>query len=119
MMPSQCSRSGYANRSGVVRKRVVVGEPSVDAHRRRSIEPGEECQFLHVVGKSVLRIEDRRRQRAAQRISCLQVPLTPRYLTDVAPQRRGIVAERIVHPLRYLVGHVGNVWHWTREYVAG
>jgi len=91
----------------------------VDSHRRGTIEPGEECQFLHVVSEAVDGIEDRRSKSPAQRVTDLEVVLTTRLLSNVAPGRDWIVAERVVHPFRYFVGHIGDVGHRAHKDFAG
>jgi len=72
-----------------------------------------------MVREPVLRIKNRRRERAAQWISDLQVILTTWLLPDVTPGGNGVVAERIIHPFRDLVRHGRNVLHPTPEYSAG
>jgi len=112
-------RASVADRSSIPQKRSVVREPPVNSHRRRSIEPREEGQFLHVVSESVLGIENGRRQCPAQWIAYLKVGLTPGYLSRVAPRRGWIVAKRIVRPLAHLVRRNRHVWDRAHENLAG
>jgi hypothetical protein len=107
-----------ADRAGVVQERRVVGKPSVDSDGRRAIEPGEESQFLHVVGETIGH-GDGRRKTSAQRIAHFEVALAARLLADVAPCRNWIVTERIVHPFRHFVRHDGDVGNGAHEDVAG
>src|SRR5438552_17505960 len=78
---------------------VVVGKPAVHGNRMRTVEPGEERQLLQVVVKSVDRARDRGNIRTGQRITDLQVALASAHLADVPPQRRRIVAKRVVKVL--------------------
>jgi len=59
------SLGSVANWPGILQECAIVGEPAVNSDRRRTIEPGEESQFLHVIGESVRRIEDGRSQCSA------------------------------------------------------
>ena len=102
-----------------MRERVIVREPSIHSNGWRSVEPGEKRQLLHVVGEFIRRIENRRRQRAAQRITYLQIVLAPGYLSDVAPRRRRIIAERIVHPFSHFMRDAVHVRRRVDENFAG
>src|SRR5438552_6232435 len=98
---------------------VVVGEPAVHTNRRRSVKPGEERQLLQVVVKSVDRACDRGNVRTGQRITDLQVALASAHLADVPPQRRRIVAKRVVHPFADFVSRDRNVTNSGTEETCG
>ena len=66
-------------RAGVAHERCVVGEPAVDRHGWSSVEPGIECEFLQVVGKTV-RPNNWRRIGTCERVSDFEIVLAAAYL---------------------------------------
>ena len=106
------------NGSGILQERAVVGEPAMNSDRRRAIEPGEERQFLHVIGETVRGIEDGGSQGSAERVTKLQVVLASSYLSYMPPRRRRIVAERIVHPFRDFMRSDRDIWNRADENFA-
>src|SRR5438094_4960367 len=72
-----------------------------------------------MVVKSVDRACDRGDVRTGQRISDLQVALAPAHLADVPPQRRRIVAKRVVHPFPNLVSRDRSVTNGGTEETCG
>src|SRR5271169_4107765 len=76
-------------------ERVVIGKiAAAGADRWSSIEPREECEFLHMIGEAAK--GHGWEKRPAQRIANLEVVLTTTYLAYVSPSGSRIVAERIV-----------------------
>src|SRR5438552_13996734 len=74
---------------------------------------------MQVVVKSVDRACDRGNVRTGQRITDLQVALASAHLADVPPQRRGIVAKRVVHPFPNLVSRDRSVTNGGTEETCG
>ena len=81
----------------VSHERRVVREPSMDGHRRCSVEPRVESEFLQVVGETILP-NDGGCVRAREWISDLQVVLTIGHLANVSPRRGRVHVIGIVHP---------------------
>ena len=75
-------------------------------------EPRQEYEIFGMVCKSVER--DRERD-AGDGIAHLQIVLTSRDLAHIAPGRRGIVAEGIIHPFTDLVAESVDVFDGRAE----
>src|SRR5947207_4888140 len=72
-----------------------------------------------MVVKSVDRACDRGNVRTGQRITDLQVALASAHLADVPPQRRRIVAKRVVHPFAYFMSRDRSVTNSGTEKTCG
>src|SRR5271166_7093106 len=82
VFPVRCS---LADCSGINGESFIVGEQTVGADRRRSVKPGEECQFLRMIGHAIGHRHGRE-EGAAKRISYLEVALAALDLACVAPR---------------------------------
>src|SRR5579862_4995330 len=88
----------------------------MDGHRRSSVEPRVESEFLQVVGEAILP-NDGGRVRAGEWVSDLQVVLTTGHLADVSPRRGRVHIVRIVRPLGGFMGQNHSVVR-RREYAV-
>src|ERR1700730_15444539 len=79
----------------------------MDAKRRISKKPREECQLLQVIGKAVWHY-NARRFCTGERVSDFKVVLASRDLPRVSPGWRGVGYVRIVHPRPMRMGGEGR-----------
>src|ERR1700736_560968 len=80
----------------------------MDAKRRISKKPREECQLLQVIGIAVGH-HDARSLGAGEWVTDLKVVLASRHLSNMSPGGSAVDDVRIVHPLRSLVRQNGRI----------
>src|ERR1017187_2983661 len=106
-VPQKVRASASGTELGIPPKSTVVGEFAASSKGRSAVEPTEESQFLHVIGEPVLDGHkfggNRRNAAGAQRIAHFKVVLATALLSLVPPDRRCVVASRVIDRLGHLV----------------
>ena len=102
------SVNSHARRPCIGGEGVIVREPTIDSDGRRSIEPGEENQFLQMVCVTIGH-GNRREVGSGEWISDLEIILAARLLSDVSPRWHWVIPEGVIHPLPHLVGGDGRI----------